>query len=98
MRVLVVAEHDGNALRSASLSCFTFAQAVADATGGSVTWLVLGDNLKQVVAEACHFAPVIAVDSPLLSQPLADSFASAIASIVLERKFELICGASSTFS
>ena len=52
MRVLVVAEHDGHALRAASLSCFTFAQAVAEATGGSVTWLVLGDQIEQVVAEA----------------------------------------------
>ena len=34
-----------HALRAASLSCFTFAQAVAGATGGDVTWLVLGDQV-----------------------------------------------------
>jgi electron transfer flavoprotein alpha subunit len=98
MRVLVVAEHDGHALRAASLSCFTFAQAVAEAAGGSVTWLVLGNKIDPVVAEASEFAPVIAVDSPLLSQPLADSFARAIATVVVERQFELVSGAASTFS
>ena len=98
MRVLVIAEHDGHALRAASLSCFTFAQAVADATGGSVTWLVLGDKIERVVAEASHFAPVIVVESPLLSQPLADSFARAIATVVRERQFELVSAAASTFS
>src|SRR5712675_688738 len=98
MRVLVVAEHHGHALRAASLSCFTFAQAVAGATAGSVTWLVLGDKIEPVVAEASHFAPVIAVDSPLLSHPLADSVARAIAIVALERQFELVSGAASTFS
>jgi electron transfer flavoprotein alpha subunit len=98
MRVLVVAEHDGRALRPASLSCFTFAQAIAEATGGSVAWLLLGDGIERVAAEASHFAPVIAVESPLLSQPLADSFAPAIANVVYERQFELVSAASSTFS
>lgn len=98
MRVLVVAEHDGNALRAASLSCFTFAQAVAEATGGNVTWLVLGDQIERVLAEASRFAPVIAVESPLLSRPLADSFARAIATVVDQRQFDLVSAAASTFS
>ena len=98
MRVLVVAEHDGHALRAASLSCFTFAKAVAQATGGYVTWLVLGDQIERVIAEASHFAPVISMDSHLLSQPLADSFSRAIAMVVVERQFDLISAAASTFS
>jgi electron transfer flavoprotein alpha subunit len=98
MRVLVVAEHDGHALRAASLSCFTFAQAVAKATGGNVTWLVLGAQNEPVIAEASHFAPVISVDSPLLAKPLADCFARAIAAIVVERQFGLISAAATTFS
>jgi electron transfer flavoprotein alpha subunit len=98
MRVLVVAEHDGHALRAASLSCFTFAQAVAQSTGGNVTWLVLGDQIERVIAEASLFAPVISIDSPHLSQPLADSFAQAIATVVAERQFDLVAAATSTFS
>src|SRR5262245_39800515 len=98
MRVLVIAEHDGQALRGGSLSCFTFAKAVAEATGGSVTWLVLGDKIEPVVAEASRFSEVIFVQSPLLAHALADSFAQAIVTIVRERKFELISAASSTYS
>src|SRR3954447_2238446 len=98
MRVLVIAEHDGHALRAASLSCLTFAQAVAEATTGSVNCVVLGDNIQQVVAETCQFAPVIAVQSPLLAHPLADSFARAITAIVSERQFEVVSAAVSTFS
>lgn len=98
MRVLVVAEHDGHALRGASLSCFTFAKSVSEATGGDATWLVLGDKIDRIAAEASHFGPVLVVESPLLAQPLADSFARAITAIVKERQFDLVCAAAGTFS
>jgi electron transfer flavoprotein alpha subunit len=98
MRVAVVAEHDGQALRAASLSCFTFANAVANATGGDVSWFILGDKIDVVAAEAALFAPAVVVDSPLLARPLADSFARAIATVARERRFDLVCAASSTFS
>jgi electron transfer flavoprotein alpha subunit len=98
MRVLVVAEHDGHALRAASLSCFTFAKSVADATDGEVAWLVLGNQTNNVTADAARFAPVLAVDSPQLAHPLSDSFARAITAIVEQRKFDLVCAASTTFS
>jgi electron transfer flavoprotein alpha subunit len=76
----------------------TFAQSVANATGGIAAWLVLGDRLKTVAAEAARFAPAIVVDSPSLAQPLAEAYARAIASIVGNRQFDLICAAASTFS
>jgi electron transfer flavoprotein alpha subunit len=98
MRVLVVAEHDGHALRAASLSCFTFAKAITDATGGDVTWMVLGDKIERVAVVASHFGPVLVVESPLLALPLADSFAKAIAAVVKERQFDLVCAAAGTFS
>jgi electron transfer flavoprotein alpha subunit len=98
MRALVIAEHDGRVLRAASLSCFTFAKQVADATGGDVTWLVLGDEVGKVAAEAASLAPVLAVESPQLAKPLADSFGRAIAAVVQQRHFDLVSAASSTFS
>src|SRR3954471_16420958 len=98
MRVLVIAEHDGHALRGASRSCFTFAKSVANATGGSVTWLVLGDEIESVSAEAARFSPVLAIESPSLKHPLADSYAKAIATIAQERQFELVSAAATTFS
>jgi electron transfer flavoprotein alpha subunit len=98
MKVLVIAEHDSSALRAASLSCFTFAKQVADATGGDVAWLVLGDRVERVAAEAACMAPVLMVKSPHLARPLADSFGRTIAAVVRQGQFDLVCAASSTFS
>ena len=98
MRVLVVAEHDGSALRAASLSCFTFAQAVAEATGGDVTWLVLGDQIEQWSAEAARFAPVSGGRFAATCATAGRLVRRAIAAVVDERKFDLVCAAASTFS
>lgn len=98
MKVLVVAEHDGSALRAASLSCFAFAKQVADATGGDVTWLVLGDHLDQVAGQAAKLAPVLVLESPQLARPLADSIGRAIVTVAQKGQFELVSAASSTFS
>jgi electron transfer flavoprotein alpha subunit len=98
MRTLVVAEHDGTALRGASLSCMAFAKEVAAATGGDAAWLVLGHHLDSVAKEAALHAPVLAVDTPALDQPLAEPFARVIAAIVKQRSFALLAAASSTFA
>jgi electron transfer flavoprotein alpha subunit len=98
MKVLVIAEHDGTSLRGASLSCLSFAKSVAAATGGDVSWLVLGESIGGVTAEAARVAPVLAVDSPRLIYPLAEPFARTIAHVVRDRKFDLLCAAASTFS
>ena len=98
MRILVIAEHNETSLRAASRSCLTFAREVAHAAGANMTWLVLGHGLEQVAAEAARYAPVIAVDSPALDEPLAEPLARAIAAIAGERKFDLICAATSTYS
>jgi electron transfer flavoprotein alpha subunit len=98
MRILVVAEHDGAAIRAASLSCLSFAKAVAESTGGAATWLILGDRLDRVSAEAAQYAPVLLVESSTLAKPLAEPLSRAIAAVVRERLFELACGASSTFA
>jgi electron transfer flavoprotein alpha subunit len=98
MQALVIAEHDGRSLRSASLSSLAFAKAVASATGGEASWLVLGHGVDGVAAEAAKYAPVIAIDSPALEHPLAEPYARAIATIVPQRKFELVSAAASTFA
>jgi electron transfer flavoprotein alpha subunit len=98
MRILIVAEHDGTSLRGASLSCFSFARSVAAATGGNVTWLVLGEGPHRVVEEAARFGPVLVADSPALAQPMAEPYARVISAVVRERGFDLVCAASSTFA
>jgi len=98
MRVLVIAEHDGTALRPASLSCLGFAQALAESTGGEASWLVLGQRLEQVAIEAARYAPAFVVDSPGLDQPLAEPLARTIAAVVKQIGFDLVAAASSTFA
>jgi len=70
MQILVVAEHDGAALRPATLSALTFAQSVAQATEGTVQLLVLGHELASVVADGVKSAPVLVADSPELASPV----------------------------
>ena len=98
MKVLVVAEHDGVSPRPASLACLSFARQVAAASGGSAEWLILGHQVDALVADAARYAPVLVVDSPAAAHPLAAPLGGAIAQVVEDRGFDLVCAAASTFS
>ena len=98
MRILVVAEHDGTAIRAASRSALTFARACAAATGGSVQWLLLGHQLEASAADAAAYAPVLAADAPALIHPLADRYAGVIAAAVRESQADLLVAASGTWA
>jgi electron transfer flavoprotein alpha subunit len=98
MRILVVAEHDGAAVRAASRSALTFAQACAADTGGSTQWLLLGHQLDAPVADAAAYAPVLVVDSPALIHPLADRYAHVIATVVRQLQADLLVAASGTWA
>jgi electron transfer flavoprotein alpha subunit len=98
MQTLVIAEHDGTSLRAASLSCLSFARSLAAETGGGVSWLILGRGIDGVAVDAARFAPVVAVDSPSLTQPLAEPFAHTITQVMVARKHDLLCAAASTFA
>jgi electron transfer flavoprotein alpha subunit len=98
VKVLVLAEHDGANLRPASRSCLTFARQIAATTAGDASWLVLGSAIRGVEAEAAQYAPVVAVDSPALSQPLAEPLARVISAVASQYKFDFICAAASTYS
>lgn len=96
MQILVVAEHDGAALRPATLSALSFAQSVAQATEGTVQLLVLGHKLASVVAEGVKCAPVLVADSPDLTSPVADRYAHVIATIVKAQNIDLLVAASTS--
>ena len=98
MRILVVAEHDGRGVCVASRSALTFARQCAAATSGSVEWLLLGHQLDKPAADAAAYAPVLAADSPALSDPLAERYAPIIAAAVTERRADLLAAASGTFA
>ncbi|MCP4784545.1 MAG: electron transfer flavoprotein subunit alpha/FixB family protein [Fuerstiella sp.] len=96
MQILVVAEHDGTALRPATLSALTFAQSVAQVTDGTVQLLVPGHELASVVAEAVRLAPVLIADSPDLASPVADRSAHVIAETVKAQNIDLLVAASTS--
>ena len=96
MQILVVAEHDGAALRPATLSALTFAQSVAQVTDGTVQLLVLGHELALVVAEGVKFAPVLVADAPDLASPVADRNAHVIAEVVNAQNIDLLVAASTS--
>lgn len=98
MRVLVIIEHDGAAIRPITLSCLGFARQVASETGGSVTALVLGADVGNIATEAAHYAPVLVGESARLGAPLPEPLGAIVASTVRQRGFDLVCAANSTFS
>jgi len=98
MRILVVAEQDGTAVRLASRSALTFARSCAAATDGRVQWLMLGHQLDMPAADAAAFAPVLVADNPALLHPLADRFAHLIAAAVRHCQADLLVAAAGTWA
>lgn len=98
MRILVVAEHDGQRVRSASRSALTFAFEIAEASAGDVEWLLLGHQLEQTAADASKYARTVVADCPALANPLADRYAHVIAEMVRQRGADLLVAASGTFA
>ncbi len=99
MRILVVAQHDGRAVRAASRCALSFAVRCAEATGGGpVGWLALGHRLDRVTADAAGYAPVFVADSPALADPAPDRYARVIADVVADNQVDMLVAASSTFS
>ena len=101
MQALVIAEQDSGAVRRGSLSALAFARSVVSASGGTdadVSWLILGDAIDAVSADAARYAPVIAMASAELATPVADRHARAIATVSRDRGVQLVVAASTTFA
>ena len=76
MRVLVIAERDQQTIRTGSLCALGFANDVAQQTGGSVEWLVLGHDVAAAAAEAARYAPVLTADAAALAAVTTPSASS----------------------
>lgn len=98
MKVLVVAEQNAQGLRPASLSALSFAQQVAEQTGGEVNWLVVGSGARQLAEDAAAYAPVVLADIALSERPVADNWAGVIADVVKQHSASLLVAASSSFA
>src|SRR6478672_2090207 len=98
MSILVVAEHDGAHARPGSFSALAVARDLATRSGERVELLVVGSGLDSVALDAARFAPVIAVDHPLLANPTADRYAKIIADVAKAREAGIIVANSTTFA
>jgi len=80
MSVLVLAEHDGVALKAATLNTVTAARAI----GGDIHLLVAGENIAAVAAIAAKvagIAKVLTAESPFLAHALPEPLAALVVSL-----------------
>ncbi|MGI9429607.1 MAG: electron transfer flavoprotein subunit alpha/FixB family protein [Bythopirellula sp.] len=98
MNILVYLEHDRNEIKKACLSALSFAQSLTKTTGGSVQFLLFGDNLDQVVGQAANYAPVLVRQSPELELPIAERLAPLIAEAVRSQQADMLVAASTSQS
>ena len=98
MSILLVAEHDGTHVRPGAWSALTVTRDFVASSEKPVELLVLGSGLDSVALDAARFAPVIAVDHPLLANPTADRYAKIIADVAKEREAGIIVANSTTFA
>ena len=94
MKILVLMEHDGTALRPGSGAAIGFARELSD----DVTALVLGENLDAITAEAAKFALILVANHPALAAPVADRWAHVIAEVARAQNAELIVATSTTWA
>jgi electron transfer flavoprotein alpha subunit len=93
MSILVIAEHDGLALKGSTLNTITAAAELGD-----VTVLIAGGNCDTVASQAAKLAAtnkILVVEDEIYSTPLAETFTPLILSIA--RDFSHILGPASTF-
>ncbi|WP_299441409.1 FAD-binding protein [uncultured Rhodospira sp.] len=80
MTILVIADHDNNAVAQATLATLTAAHAI----GGDITVLVAGEGCRAAAEDAAKLdgiAKVLHCDSPLYGHHRAEPFAALIAGI-----------------
>ena len=93
MSILVIAEHDGSALKGSTLNAITAANELGD-----VTVLIAGDNCDTIANQAAKLSgtnKILLAEDEIYSKPLAETLTPLIMSIA--RTFSHIVGPASTF-
>jgi electron transfer flavoprotein alpha subunit len=93
---LILIEHDRQRVKPASLHAITLARQL----GGEYELLVLGNGLDGIAASLVSYgaSAVVVADDPVLTEPLADRYATVIAEAARKCGAKTILGTSSTFS
>jgi electron transfer flavoprotein alpha subunit len=98
MNVLVVAEHDGQRLKTATLSAVEFARRIARTAEDRVAILLMGHQNQRAAKEAVQYAEVLDADHILLENPLAERLAVVAAHVAGEEEFDAVVAASSAWA
>jgi electron transfer flavoprotein alpha subunit len=95
--VLIVVETQNGALRTASLPAVTFGKQMAEKAGGTLSLLVVGNNVGNAAAEAAKHgaAEVLVAEHPGLEHYLAETWAPIVAKVAKD-KGATVVGATST--
>ena len=97
MKILVIAEPQGDDIRKASLSAITLARsAAASLDGAEIELALVGSGLAAAAEVASRYAPTFSVDDESFGQVTADRYAAAVAAIARERDAALVIAASTS--
>ena len=90
--ILVICEHENNALKTSALSAITFAREAAGHHGGQVSLLLLGDGAQGASAHAAKFGDkVLVCEDAALKQYLAETYAPVIANAAKAESASVVC-------
>src|SRR6185369_8965324 len=100
LQILILAEHEDDQLKLATLSAVGFARKVCGEAGGAFEILVIGENVSGIAETLRPYgaAGVLIADDAQLKNPVADKYAHVIAKAARERNSTMVVGAASTFS
>jgi electron transfer flavoprotein alpha subunit len=90
--VLVVAEHQHEAITKATLIAITAGKQLAGKIGGECQGIILGKGIGELASEltAYGLSKVYAIDDPSLEHYVADAHASALSQVAKDKGFEVI--------
>jgi electron transfer flavoprotein alpha subunit len=90
--VLAFCEFTGDQIRTSALANLAFARQAAEAHGGNVVALLVGQGAQAASAHAAKFAPsVVVVDDAGLAHYLAESYAPIVARLAKEQSASIVC-------
>jgi len=98
MSILVLAEHDGGALKPVTLNILAAAKAIAEKAGGEIHLLVAGSGCRgaaEAGARCEGVAKVLLADSPAFDHLLAENVAPFIAKVAGD--YDYVVAPTSTF-
>ncbi|NLA12028.1 MAG: electron transfer flavoprotein subunit alpha/FixB family protein [Firmicutes bacterium] len=89
--VLVLAEHRQGELRDITFEMLTLAPSVAEALGGEITVLLLGNEIDQMAEKIAGYGvKVLVVDDPLFADYNSDKYQKVLSALIDDLKPKLV--------